>query len=329
MGRLSTKSELLRLLETRRPQVLSGAEAAAQLGVSRAAVWKAAQSLRGEGHLVEAVAGKGYRLAQDSDVVTAEALDVLMAAPKAPVRVYDEVDSTNRVAKSWAMEGAPHGSWVVARRQTAGRGRLGRSFASPPGGLYLSMVLRPGQGVQEPGLVTSAAAVAVCRAVAGLYGIELGIKWVNDLFLSGKKCCGILTEAATDMESGAVDHLVVGIGLDVTTTDADLGEEVSEIATSLFPGGGVPGGTARLAAEIHRQVLALFGALPNRDFLAEYRARSTVLGRPVTVLATPPYRAQAVAIDDEARLVVRTQAGEQRRLAWGEISVRPEEQDLF
>lgn len=118
--------------------------------------------------------------------------------------------------KSWPAGGAGHGTLVAAGMQTAGRGRRGRSFASPEGaGLYLSVILKTGLPMQDAALTTFAAAVAVRRAVKAVCGKELAIKWVNDLYWQGKKCCGILTEAVTDVESGGLDHMVVGIGIDL------------------------------------------------------------------------------------------------------------------
>lgn len=242
--------------------------------------------------------------------------------PDVPLQLLPETDSTNLDAKRWAAEGAPHGALVLALRQTGGRGRLGRSFSSPLGGLYLSVVLRPGAGFAAPGLVTSAAAVAVCGAVQSLCGLSLGIKWVNDLFYQGKKCCGILAEAGTAPETGAVEYMVVGIGLNLSTPPAAFPPDVAQLATSLYPGGTAPVSRAQLTAEIHRRLLALCAALPSRDFLAEYRRRSLVLGRPVQVLSKTPYPALALAINNDANLVVQMEDGSQKTLSYGEISIK-------
>lgn len=325
---MGTKEKLLALLEAQREsgQALSGQDAAAQLGVSRAAIWKAAQALRAEGLRLDATPGGGYSIAPGNDFLSGEAVATALtaeatAAQPPSLRVLPVVDSTNMEAKRWAMEGAPHGALVVAARQTAGRGRLGRSFASPPGGLYLSVVLRPQGAGGTAGLVTSAAAVAVRQAVQRLCGIALGIKWVNDLYLNGKKCCGILSEAATGMESGGIEYMVVGVGVNLATPPEAFGPEVAAVATSLYPGGTAPVTRARLAAAVYTRLLALYDALPDTGFLEEYRTASIVLGRQVTVLANPPYQAQALAIDDEARLVVRRQNGACQTLGYGEISI--------
>ena len=206
---------------------------------------------------------------------------------------------------------------------SGGRGRRGRSFASPPGtGLYLSKVLRRALPMQNAVLVTSAAAVAVCRAIQAVSGKRLEIKWVNDLYFCGKKCCGILTEAAADVESGGLDHLVVGIGLNLYEPEGGWPEALAPIATAVF----APGETVnrcRLAAAVADELLALCGALPDIPFMEEYRARNLVPGRDVLILQNGESRpAHALAITDDGRLRVRLPDGGEETLSFGEISIR-------
>lgn len=308
-------------MEQQRGVPVSGEEVARRLGISRAAVWKAVEALRRQGAKIEAVPGSGYRLAPKSDFLTPQA--VLAHLPQAyPVRVLEETASTNLVAKQWALEGTPHGSMVLANRQTGGKGRLGRSFQSPAGGLYLSIVLRPQMHAADAVQVTAAAAVAVLRAVQSLCGLGLGIKWVNDLFYKGKKCCGILTEAGTGFEAASIEYIVVGIGLNFTTDPQDFLPELREITASLFPQGGAPCTRGQLAAAIHTGLLALFAALPQKTYLEDYRQHSLVLGRQVTVLANSPYEATATGITDDGQLVVQTAGGGRQVLSSGEISVK-------
>lgn len=319
----STRLALLQLLAQRQGKPVSGQELAQRLGVSRAAVWKAAKALQAQGYAVQGCSGRGYTLPALADLLTPEA--VLAAAPRLlpRVEVRRQVDSTNRLAARLALEGAPHGTLVLAEGQTQGRGRLGRSFCSPAGkGLYMSLLLRPqGWGPQCALAVTGSAAVAVCRAVARLCGLQLGIKWVNDLYLGGKKVCGILTEAATDVESGEIGHLAVGIGLNLTATDEDFGPQLAPIAGSLYPGGAPPCTRAQLAAAIAGELLSL---CPGFGYLPEYRAASIVLGHYLTVQqGGRQYTARARAIDGQGRLVIELPTGGRQALASGEVSIRP------
>ena len=184
------------------------------------------------------------------------------------------------------------------------------------------MVLRSALPMQSAVLVTSAAAVAVCRAVERAAGKRLDIKWVNDLFYRGKKCCGILTEAAADVETGGVDYLVVGIGLNLLPPEGGWPEELAEIAASIFtPGEHV--GRCRIAAAIADELLALCTALPDTSFMAEYRARNLVPGRDVDVIQNGErWPAHALAITDDGHLLVRLPGGGQEELSFGEVSIR-------
>lgn len=310
----TTRQALLQALSAAGGAYISGQQLAGQLGVSRAAVHKAAAALTAQGYALEAVSRRGYRLL-GGDPFCAEAVGPYPA----PVQVYDTLESSNRTAKLLALDGAPHGTLVLTAHQSAGRGRLGRVFESPSGkGVYLSVLLRPAASAQT---ATIGAAVAVCRAVQELCGLELGIKWVNDLYYQGKKVCGILTEAGTDLESGRLEWLVVGIGLNLTSRPEDWPEELRPIAGSLYPGGPAPVSRAALAGAIARELL---GLCPAFDCLDEYRARCFVPGHWVTVCTgTESYAAKAVAIDDAGRLIVQREGGRTEALCHGEVSIRP------
>ena len=313
----TTRQALLQALSAAGGAYISGQQLAQQLGVSRAAVHKAAAALTAQGYALEAVSRRGYRLA-GGDPFCPEAVGPYPA----PVHLYDTLESTNRTAKLLALDGAPHGTLVLAAQQSAGRGRLGRSFASPAGkGVYCSVLLRPPLPAANAQTATIGAAVAVCRAVQAQCGLELAIKWVNDLYYKGKKVCGILTEAGTDLESGQLEWLVVGIGLNLTTTAADLPPELAAKAGSLYPGGPAPVSRAALAGAIGRELLAL---CPAFDVLEEYRARCFVPGHWVTVCTgTETYPARALAIDDMGRLVVQRENGRREALRCGEVTTRP------
>ena len=166
------------------------------------------------------------------------------------------------------------------------------------------------------------AAVAVAEGIERITGRSADIKWVNDLFYRGKKCCGILTEAAADVETGGVDYLVVGIGLNLLPPEGGWPEELAEIAASIFtPGEHV--GRCRIAAAIADELLALCTALPDTSFMAEYRARNLVPGRDVDVIQNGERRpAHALAITDDGHLLVRLPGGGQEELSFGEVSIR-------
>jgi len=239
---------------------------------------------------------------------------------------YPTLDSTNRELRRLALEGAPHGTVVLAGRQTAGRGRNGRSFFSPGDtGIYLSVLLRPDLATSSALLCTTAAAVAVCRAIDSLRVGSAGIKWVNDIYLDGKKVCGILTEGMAGFESGRIESIVIGIGVNYSTPLEVFPPELRGIAGSVFPGT-VPTGASRnrMAAAIISSLLDLVNQLESPAFMDEYRRRSVVLGREVRVMqGNQVYGAVAEEIDDAGALWVRTPSGDRKLLNSGEISLRP------
>ena len=186
---MTVKDKVLAWLEKNRGNYCSGEEIAEKLGVTRASVWKAVRSLREDHFSIEAVSGKGYRLTDKNDILTVAGTGTFLkyADPKL-ITVYREIDSTNTKLSRMALEGAPHGTVVIALQQTAGRGRLGRTFVSPPdSGIYLSILVRPETDLAGAVPITSAAAVAVCEAVRQLTGKNAGIKWVNDIYIGSKK----------------------------------------------------------------------------------------------------------------------------------------------
>jgi BirA family biotin operon repressor/biotin-[acetyl-CoA-carboxylase] ligase len=236
------------------------------------------------------------------------------------------LESTNKTAKELALSGVEHGTIIMADSQTAGKGRYGRSFFSPPGhGIYMSFILRhtPRHWDGIPTLVTSFAAVSVCEAIEATTGKAPQIKWVNDIFLDEKKICGILTEAVTDFESGCVQWIVVGIGVNFTAPGTGYPDEIKNTAGSVFSESKPTVTKNRLAAEIVNRILNFENKCDNKTMLSEYKKRLMMLGQKVVVSGSgEPYEAVAVDIDDIGRLIVRKDNGEILPLASGEISIR-------
>ena len=233
------------------------------------------------------------------------------------LQVEAVLPSTNTTARALASDGAPEGTVVVAAAQTAGRGTRARAFFSPKGGVYMSIVLRPRDA--DGSLITSCAAVAVARAIERLCPLTVRVKWVNDLYVDGKKLCGILTEAGFTPDN-ALDYVVLGIGINVApvTFPADI----ANIATSLGNEGFAVDRNALIAAILEEWERA-YATIGSGDFLAENRARSCILGRRITVShRNETFEAIAHEIDDRGRLLVKTDAGATIVLHSGEVSIR-------
>ncbi len=329
---MSVKQEILKLLEGNRDKSLSGQELADHLGVTRAAVWKAVTALREEGYHILASNNRGYRLREDSDVLSAEGirLELREEYRDCPLMVYKCVDSTNLEAKRHALEGADQGLVVIAEEQTAGRGRRGREFFSPAGtGIYMSILFRPTlQESKNVVLLTTAASVAVCRAIRQTLGEKPEIKWVNDIYLRGKKICGILTEAISDFESGGIHTVVVGIGINYHMAENDFPEELRGIAGSVCTEDNmVPRNT--LAAHVINELRSLYDELGDKSYLEDYRRWSNVLGKEVKFSSSSLTDGKeiwnyglACDIDDDGGLLVRCKDGREQVLRTGEITLR-------
>ena len=238
---------------------------------------------------------------------------------------YDSTDSTNFRLKELAKAGAAEGTVVVAGHQSAGRGRLGRSFHSPGDlGLYLSVLLRPGCPPEELMHLTCAAAVAVCDGIEGFTGVRPGVKWINDLVLSRRKLGGILTELSIDPRTGLVDYAIVGIGINCRHTAADFPQELSSIATS-FCLEGMDVEPAGLAAALITALSQLRSRLfsEKAQFMAQYRLDCITLGQSVTICRHEDRQpGTAMDVAEDGALVVQLPDGSVTQVSSGEVSVR-------
>lgn len=246
-----------------------------------------------------------------------------LLADELDVELYETVGSTNDLIKLAARSGAPECKVIIADEQTAGRGRLGRSFNSPAGtGLYMSILLKPRLSPKLSVLITAAAAAAVTVAIEEVCGIRVSVKWVNDIFYGNKKLCGILTEGTVSPCGDRLSYAVLGIGLNIYEPPCGFPPKIAEIACALYTEQ-ICGLKNRLAAAILKHFFSFYRSLPDKGFLEIYRSHSAVIGKRVRVISgTEEYPATAVAIDDDCALTVKTDDGTLHRLNFGEISLR-------
>ena len=320
-----TKEDLLTLLWQNADAYISGEELARRLSVSRTAVWKAIGQLREAGYNIESVSNRGYRLLSESDVLSEEGIRRHLKHQELELQVYKTITSTNTVLKALAAEGAPAGLALIAGEQTAGRGRMGRSFYSPAdSGLYLSLLLRPNVSAVEATRLTACAAVAVAETIEELSGRPAQIKWVNDIFADGRKVCGILTEASVDCENGMMHYVIIGLGVNTRVPAGDFPEELKGIAGAAFDADSIPELRCRLAAGILDR-LAEYTENPGASRVFEgYKNRSLVLGKQINILAPgrDPVPAEVLDLEEDYALLVRLPDGSTTRLNSGEVSIR-------
>ena len=324
---MSTKYRILELLEQNRGDSISGERLAGILNVSRNAVWKAVKELEKEGYSIEAVTNKGYRLSDQNDIVSIQGIKPFLS-PQSKlyaenIKIYKILESTNKTAKEMAVAGAEHGTVIIADSQTKGRGRYSRSYFSPSGGLYMSIILRPEVlNFENPTSVTAFAAVAVCEAIESISEKTPKIKWVNDILIDGKKVCGILTEAVTDFESGSLDWIVLGIGINVYIKTEDFPDDLQTSATSIFPNEKMFGVRNKLSAEIINRILGYDITPREAEIFRKYKNRLAMLGNQVTVIQNKnEYKAAVIDIDAAGHLVVKNENGEIITVSSGEIRV--------
>ncbi len=241
------------------------------------------------------------------------------------ITMLETVTSTNDSLRAMANAGAPDGTTIVALQQTAGKGRMGRAFYSPGGGLYWSILLRPAYTTEECLGLTPMAAVAVRECLRAVFGVSAGIKWVNDLLLDGKKICGILTESVADGISRQPAFVIVGIGINLAPPKEGLPKELQTIAGAVLSSAEQL--TEQLYADtamvLRKRFLHYYQGLREKSYVPQYQAALCMLGQQVTVLEHGLERlAVAVAVDDDLRLLVRYDDGAEQWRSSGEIRIR-------
>ncbi|MEG2109555.1 MAG: biotin--[acetyl-CoA-carboxylase] ligase [Clostridium sp.] len=323
---MALKHSVLKILEENREISISGEKLASELSVSRSAIWKAINTLKSEGYEIIAIRNKGYKLALNTDILSSEGITPFLKDDykKNNILVMKSVGSTNKEAKKLCIDNTSHGTVLVANEQDSGKGRLGRKFFSPKDtGIYMSIILCPNIDISSAVLITTATSVAVCRAIRKVSNLNPEIKWVNDIFLNNKKICGILTEAITDFESGMVENIIIGIGLNFKTKKEQFPDELQDIAGSIFESDETEITRNNLVGEIINEVLNIYENLNKKDFLNEYKELSLVLGKDIKYSQRNKWHnAKAIDIDSNGSLIVKCEDGTIKTLNSGEISVR-------
>lgn len=321
-----TKDQVLLLLK-QADDYISGETMSKKIGVSRAAIHTAVNKLRKEGYQIISATNKGYRLENTVDQLTfGEITSYLTKERTGQMFCYEVTDSTNTRLKELAQNGAPAGTVAIANEQTAGKGRLGRVFQSDKDtGIYMSMLMKPQGGLEHISEITAWVAVCVSRAIEKVVGITPGIKWVNDVVLNGKKICGILTELSVEGESGSIQYLIVGIGLNVHNKIEDFPEEIRQKASSIDEQTGRRVKRAQLAAAVIEELDTMFATWPEgkEKYLSYYRKHCVTTQKQVRLLRGKEERSgYAEEVTEDFHLQIRYEDGTREEVSSGEVSVR-------
>jgi len=313
------EEEILRILKESKGEYVSGEEFSKRLNVTRASIWKYMEELRHIGYEIEAQPHLGYRLIGIPDKLLAHEImwDLKTKIIGRKVYSYENIDSTNDTAYELAEEGAKEGTVIVAEQQRKGKGRIGRKWTSPKGGIYISLILRPKLMPTEVSKLTLIAAVSVAQAIRGTTGLRCLIKWPNDILIGRNKLCGILTELKAEQD--ATSFIVLGIGVNVNTKASllpknatsicrELGREISKIDLT------------RLILEELENHYFVFRQGSFKAVIDEWKNLSAIFGRRVKVTAkTQTVEGQAIDIDEEGALIVRLDNGLHERILAGDV----------
>ncbi len=321
---MNSKEKILhRLRETH--DYLSGEALAKELNISRAAVWKVIDSLRKSGCNIESKSKLGYRLIKESNVLHKES--ILSLLPKeikerVNIHVHQSIDSTNQEAKRLLTQKLQQDTIIIAASQSEGRGRLGRNFYSPLNtGLYFSYIVTQVLSIKDALKITSSAAVATSRAIEEVVDAHIEIKWVNDLIKDEKKVAGILTEGVSNFESGKVESIVIGIGINLFPPKGGFPPELQDIATTLLDREEdiINNLSVSLITHLHK----ILQDVHDPSIMDEYRERSCLLDTPITVIQHDnSYPAYVIAIEDDGSLKIKDENNIEKVLNSGEISIR-------
>ncbi len=321
---MKVKERVQDILIQKKGEFVSGSEIAKYLSVSRNAVWKAIKELEAVGYEIESVKNKGYRLIGEADLLSVDEIKNQLKDKQIDIVLKEETGSTNEDAKTLFLNSDNKYTLVLSNSQKNGKGRNGKNFFSPKSGIYMSLCFAPKLKAYDATYLTSAAGVAVCETLEAVCNIQAKIKWVNDIYLNEKKLCGILTEASTDFESGNLQYVVIGIGINYKLSNKDFPDEIKEIATSLFEHCEQPLPTRNvIISTIVGQLIELIENETPENIINRYRELSLVVGRKLHVIkGESTVEAVGVSIDKSGGLNVRYLDGTCETLTYGEISLK-------
>lgn len=318
------KEKILEFLKSQK-EYLSGEEISSKLGITRAGVWKNINKLKEEGYNIESMTRKGYRLITTPNIITKSEVSSIIHTKVLgkDIRYYDQINSTNEMAKTLAREGSAEGTVVIADRQLSGKGRLGKHWDSPSGtGIWMSIILKPDIMPVQASQLTLLAGLSVCEAINKVTGLESQIKWPNDVVVNKKKVCGILTEMSAELDG--INYIIVGIGINVNTKE--FAEELSH-ATSLS----LEGGKDYMRRYIIKETLEVFEKdymvykkeRNIKHFLQRYKDNCITLNGDVKIIThQKEYTAYAKDIAKDGSLIVTDEQGQEETIFSGEVSVR-------
>lgn len=323
---MKNREKVLHILYSKNGECVSSSEISSELNITRSAIFKIINELKAQGYNIESIHHKGYRLSEE-DLISANIINQNLEGFVSPKRIkyLETVDSTNTYAKKLLLEEHEVSDIIIANTQTSGRGRLGRSFFSPKdSGIYCTFILEPFLKLENSILITVAASVAVSKAIEKITGIETSIKWINDIYVNEKKVCGILTEAVTNFETGMIDKIILGIGINFNASDEGFPDDIVNKAGALYNGNTNNITRNMLISQLIIEVDKCISNIEDENIIEYYKSKSMVIGKFINVLnmgEETSIKGKAVDIDKNGFLIIETENG-LITLNSGEISIR-------
>lgn len=321
------RAKILTILRKADGKYVSGEYLAEKLSVSRTAIWKHICALKEEGYNIESKVRNGYRIISSPDVLTEGEISAFLTTNTfgRNIQYFKTVTSTNKEAKTLAQKDAPEGTIVVSEEQNSGKGRLSRGWFSPSQkGIWFSLILRPHFLPPDAPKCTLMAAVAICKAIHSVTGINPQIKWPNDILYNNKKFVGILTEISAEIEQ--INYIIIGMGIDVNISTYDMPADIRTTSTSLLQILGAKVSRVELLCSILKELELAYSIIQKEGFepiLKEWKKYTVTLGQQVKVIGiNDVFLGKAVDIDDYGALLVETD-GKIRRVLAGDVSIRP------
>lgn len=317
------KSKVLGFLK-RADNYVSGEEISKRLGVSRTAVWKHIRSLKEDGYKIESQPNRGYSLKQSPNLMLPTEIKPYLETRFLGFDIIYQarVTSTNIIARELAEKGASSGTLVLAEEQAGGKGRLGRVWASPPGGIWLSFIVKPEVSPFQAPLFTLLTAAALGEVLKD-NGFKVGIKWPNDILCEGKKVVGILTEVRAEIER--LNYLVIGVGINANISSIDLPQELREQAATLQDILGIPINRPAFVAAFLKKWEELYFLSLEEGFaetLNIWRRNNITLGRELTIkIGGKEIRGKAIDIDEKGALIILKKDGTKESFLAGEVTL--------
>ncbi|RMD03032.1 biotin--[acetyl-CoA-carboxylase] ligase [Clostridium autoethanogenum] len=319
--------EVLYLLKENRNDFVSGQLISEKLGVSRTAIWKYIKTLKEEGYTIDSSSKKGYKLISSPDILTSEEIKCYLNTKYIGKKIihYESIGSTNTTAKKLAEQEEENGTIIIAEEQTAGRGRIGRTWSSPKyKSIYFSIILRPNVNPMEVPKITQIIAAAIIEGLKELK-IEAKVKWPNDIVIDGKKVCGILTEMSGELNK--VNYVIPGIGINVNLNKEDFQEDILNKATSLKIETGSTMDRKVILGTILNKFEPLYEEFVQKGTIESSievcKNNSAAIGKNIRIIQNKSERqAKAVDLAEDGRLIVQYENGSFEKLISGEISIR-------